>query len=105
MIMTLIAANNAQSVLAAGINASATSLNLSTGTGSLFPSSVSGENYFKLPLIDAATEQLNEIVHITARSGDSLTIVRGQEGTTARAWSANDIAANMMTAGSLSILA
>lgn len=105
MTLSLIAANNAQSVLAAGINASATSLTLSTGTGSLFPSPISGESYFKLTLIDAATEQLNEIVHVTARSGDSLTIVRGQEGTTARAWSANDIAANMMTAGSLALFA
>nr|DAG81839.1 MAG TPA: tail fiber protein [Caudoviricetes sp.] len=105
MTLSLIAANNAQSVLAAGINASATSLALSTGTGSLFPSPVSGETYFKLTLIDAATEQLNEVVHVTARSGDALTIVRGQEGTTARAWSASDIAANMMTAGSLAIFA
>jgi hypothetical protein len=29
----------------------------------------------------------------------------GQEGTTARAWSANDIVANMLTAGSLAIMA
>ncbi|WP_223878988.1 hypothetical protein [Kluyvera genomosp. 2] len=33
-----------------------------------------------------------------------MTIERGQEGTVARAWSANDIAANMMTAGTLSYI-
>ncbi|WP_244321983.1 tail fiber protein [Pectobacterium odoriferum] len=33
-----------------------------------------------------------------------MTIERGQEGTAARIWSANDIAANMMTAGTLSYL-
>ena len=42
---------------------------------------------------------------MTAKSGDVLTIVRGQEGTSARAWSANDIVANMLTAGTISLLA
>lgn len=105
MALTLLAANNAQTTIAAAINATATTVSLAAGTGTLFPAPVSGTSYFKLTLIDAATEQLTEIVHVTARSGDSLTILRGQEGTTARAWSANDIAANMMTAGSLSLMA
>lgn len=104
MALQLLAANNAQSVLAAGISSSATTLILNTGTGILFPSPVSGTSFFKLTLIDAATGQISEIVHVTARSGDSLTIVRAQEGTAARAWSANDIAANMMTAGTLSYI-
>uniref|UniRef100_UPI0021BD0501 phage tail protein n=1 Tax=Yersinia intermedia TaxID=631 RepID=UPI0021BD0501 len=39
-----------------------------------------------------------------ARSGDTMTIVRAQEGTVSRLWSANDIAANMMTAGTLDLL-
>ncbi|MCM7636306.1 glycine-rich domain-containing protein [Enterobacter roggenkampii] len=105
MALQLLAANNAQSVLAAGISASATSLTLNTGTGALFPSPVSGASFFKLTLIDAATGQISEIVHVTAKSGDVLTIVRGQEGTSARAWSANDIAANMLTAGTILLLA
>lgn len=104
MALTLLAANNAQSVLAAGISASATSLTLNTGTGALFPSPVSGTSFFKLTLIDAATGSLTEIVHVTARAGDVFTIQRGQEGTVPRAWSANDIAANMMTAGTLSYI-
>ncbi|MHB7031923.1 glycine-rich domain-containing protein [Enterobacter roggenkampii] len=105
MALTLLAANNAQTVLAAGINSSATTMTVNTGTGALFPTPSAGANYFKLTLIDAATGLLNEIVHVTARTGDTMTIVRAQEGTTARAWSANDIAANMMTAGSFSVLA
>lgn len=105
MALTLLAANNAQTVLAAGISASATTMTVNTGTGALFPSPSSGVSYFKLTLVDAATGQLTEIVHVTARTGDTMTISRGQEGTTARAWSANDIAANMMTAGTLSLLA
>ncbi|HDR2531223.1 TPA: hypothetical protein QCI12_001357 [Enterobacter roggenkampii] len=104
MALTLLAANNAQTVLAAGISASATSLTVNSGTGSLFPALSDGVSFFKLTLIDAATGQLTEIMHVTARTGDTMTIERGQEGTTARAWSANDIAANMMTAGTLNYI-
>lgn len=105
MALTLLSANNASTVLSAGISASSTTLTVNTGTGGLFPSPVSGTSFFKLTLIDAATGTLTEIVHVTARTGDTMTIVRGQEGTVSRLWSANDIAANMMTAGTLSLLA
>lgn len=104
MSLTLLASNNASTVLASSINASATTLTVNTGAGSLFPSPVAGTSFFKLTLIDAATGQLTEIVHVTARTGDVMTIERAQEGTVARAWSANDIAANMMTAGTLSYI-
>lgn len=105
MALTLLAANNAQSVLAAGINATATSLTVNTGTGNLFPTPVAGTSFFKLTLVDAATGTLTEIVHVTARVGDVMTIVRAQEGTTARIWSVNDIVANMLTAGTLQLYA
>ncbi|HHH0922529.1 TPA: glycine-rich domain-containing protein, partial [Yersinia enterocolitica] len=105
MALTLLSANNASTVLSAGISASATTLTVNTGTGGLFPSPVSGTSFFKLTLIDAATGTLTEIVHVTARTGDTMTIVRGQEGTVSRLWSANDISANMMTAGTLDLFA
>ena len=104
MALSLLAANNAQTVLAAGISSTATSLTVNAGTGTLFPSPVAGTSFFKLTIIDAATGTLTEIVHVTARNGDVFTIQRGQEGTVPRAWSANDIAANMMTAGTLSYI-
>ncbi|MGK4402115.1 hypothetical protein [Citrobacter portucalensis] len=104
MALSLLAANNAQTVLAAGISSTATSLTVNTGTGILFPSPATGTSFFKLTIIDAATGTLTEIVHVTARNGDVFTIQRGQEGTVPRAWSANDIAANMMTAGTLSYI-
>ena len=49
--------------------------------------------------LDASTQQTKEIVLVTARTGDVITIVRGQQGTTARAWNAGDIAAQLVTAG------
>lgn len=100
-ILRLLASNNAQTTLASSISNTATSLTVASGTGALFPQPVSGTSLFKLTLIDAATNSLNEIVHVTAVSGDVFTIVRAQEGTTARSWTVNDIAANMVTAGTL----
>lgn len=104
MAISILASNNAQAVLASGISSTATTLTVNTGTGSLFPSPVSGSSFFKLTLVDAATGTLTEIVHVTQRSGDTMTVVRAQEGTSPRIWSANDIAANMMTAGTLSYM-
>lgn len=104
MPQTLLAANNAQTVLASAINPTQTSLAVSTGTGDLFPSPVSGKSFFILTLVDNATGTSSEIVHVTARSGDTMTIVRGQEGTTPRAWSATDIVANMVTAGTINYI-
>lgn len=104
MALTLLVSNNANSVLAASINATSTTLSVNTGAGSLFPAVVAGQSFFKLTIVDAATGQLNEIVHVTARNGDVFTILRGQEGTVARAWSANDLVANMLTAGTIRYL-
>ena len=49
----------------------------------------------------AATGLLTEIVHVTNVTGDVCTIVRAQEGTTALAWTAGDLFANLVTAGTL----
>lgn len=99
MALKLLANNNAKSVLAAGISASATVIAVGTGAGALFPVPVSGQSYFKLTITDAATKTISEIMHVTSVSGDVMTVIRGQEGTTPRVWSTNDIVANLMTAG------
>lgn len=96
---TLLFANNAQTTLAGPISAGALSVNLAAGTGSEFANPGIGQ-YFVLTFTDAATGLLHEIVSVTARVGDTLTVVRAQEGTTARSWSAGDIAGNWWTAGS-----
>lgn len=99
----LLFANNAQTTLAGPIASTAVSVNVAAGTGSEFPSPGSGQ-YFVMTFNDQATKLLREIVWVTARSGDTLTILRGQEGTTAAAWLANDIAANWWTAGQASAM-
>lgn len=96
---TLLFANNAQTTLAGPIASGALTVNVAGGTGSEFPTVGTGQ-YFVMTLTDAATGLLHEIVFVTARSGDTLTIVRAQEGTTALSWLAGDIAGNWWTAGS-----
>jgi hypothetical protein len=77
--------NNARTSLAAGISPSDTALSVAAGQGARFPNPTAG-NWF-LATIDNGSE--NEIIKVTARSTDSFaTVARGQEGTTARAWSA-----------------
>ncbi len=80
-------ANNANATLAAGINSSATSITVTTGQGARFPTLSVGD-YFFATLIDTSNNL--EIVKVTARSTDVLTVTRAQESTTARAYSAGD---------------
>ena len=80
--------NNAATTLASSITNVATTLTVASGTGALFPSPT-GSNYSYVTLINAAGTVL-EIVKLTARSTDTLTITRAQEGTTASAFSTGD---------------
>lgn len=84
--MTALIKNNAIGVLSAGITSSDTSLTLNSGQGALFPSPT-GSQYFFATLISATT---TEIVKCTARSADTLTIVRAQDNSTAAAFIAGD---------------
>jgi hypothetical protein len=96
--MILLFANNAESSIAAPINAAATTVQLAAGDGLKFPNPLPGQQFFKLTFVDALTGLVNEIVNVTARNGDVLTIVRAQENTLARPWLAGDAAKNMTTA-------
>ena len=75
--------NNASALLAANIDDDDLSLTLETGYGALFPSP-SGSQKFRIALQDADGNL--EICNVTARSSDTLTITRGEEGTSAQAW-------------------
>lgn len=77
--------NNAESTLDTAISASDLGLAVAYGDGTLFPST-SGGAYFYMTI--EATDGTYEVVKVTARSGDSMTIVRAQEDTTAKAFTA-----------------
>ena len=96
--MTIKFTNNAISTLASGITNSDTSITVASGDGSKFPS-LTGSEYFRATLIDASNNL--EIVKVTARSSDVLTVTRAQESTTARAFSTGDRIELRITAQSL----
>lgn len=86
--MTYLFANNARSTLAAGINDSVTALSVQAGDGLLFPSPT-GVEEFRCVIYNAAGDY--EIIAVTTRATDAFSvIVRGQEGTSPAAWSADD---------------
>lgn len=83
-----------------GISAAATSVSVTSSEGSLFPSSgffmaaIWGSAY-----ASPALDPNRELVKMTLTSGDTFTITRAQEGTSASAWSQNDNIAHVLTAG------
>ena len=82
-------ANYVDTTLAAAASSTATSLSLSSSTN--LPTLGPGE-IMPMTLNDAATGQVYEIVYVTAISGTTLTVLRGQEGTAAQNWSSGDYA-------------
>lgn len=103
--------NNISGAIATSITASQTVIPVTPGTGvnfakaltyaSYIPASISGSVpiFAKVTLTDTQ-ETVFEICHLISVSGDNLTVIRGQEGTTAKGWSLNDTIANFATKGS-----
>ncbi len=98
--MAVLYTNNAVSMLAFAITPGATSLTVTAGQGAKFPTP-SGGDFFYATL---ASSSSTEIVKVTARATDTLTIFRAQEGTTAAAFATGDAVSLFVTAGMLSQL-
>ncbi|PAO24605.1 gp53-like domain-containing protein [Enterobacter roggenkampii] len=100
--------NNVVSSLASDITSGQTTLPVFPGDGPLFAALLTSDfnnnsteikNYAKITLTDSG-ETAFEVCHLLAVSGDTLTVVRGQEGTAAKGWSLKDVVANFATRGS-----
>lgn len=100
--MTFRFTNNATTTLASSVTNTATTLTVATGFGSLFPSTVSGEEFTAI-LVDSSNNL--EFLLVTGRSGDVLTILRGQEGSVARSYAAGDRIEHRLTADALNNMA
>jgi hypothetical protein len=98
----LLWANNAASTLASSISSVATSIVLASGGGAAFPNPSSSQYFLATISPFSAGTQPPEIVLVTTRSSDTLTVTRAQEGTTAQAWGTGAIVQNLITAGTLS---
>ncbi len=77
--------NNSTCLLAVALGGliTDTTMYVEAGKGALFPT-ITGSDWFLTTLVDAAGNW--EIVKVTARATDTFTIVRGQEGSTIRAF-------------------
>lgn len=96
--MAQLFSNNAASTLAAGISDVATTITLATGTGALFQSPTTPD--YELATISDGTNW--EVVKITARTGDTLTVTRAFEGT-ARAWTTGGTIEGRVTKATLEL--
>lgn len=85
--MGVLFTNNASASLASAITSGSTTITLASGQGALFPA-IAGSNFFMATLVD--TSNNIEIIRATARTGDTLTVTRAQDGTSARAFAAGD---------------
>ena len=94
--------NNAATTLASGITNVATSLTVAAGKGALFPT-ISGSDFFYATLANGSGGV--EIVKVTARSTDTFTIVRGQDGTSGVAWNTGDKVELRVTAAAMGAMA
>jgi hypothetical protein len=92
--------NNAATLLAA--NASSSTTTLIVDDGAVFPT-LSGADYTYITLEDAAESR--EVVKLTAVSGNTLTVVRAQDGTSARAFAIADKCELRITAALLNGIA
>lgn len=90
--------NNASGALASSITSASTTIVLSSGQGAEFPALAAGE-FFYATLTDASNNL--EVIRVTARTSDTLTAVRAQDGTTARAYSAGALCELRVTAAAL----
>src|SRR3954468_13572228 len=102
MVMHLLFSNNASSRLYASVAAGDTSIRVQAGDGSKFPMPIDGMT-FTVTLEDRRTGQV-EICMCTARSGDIMTVLRGQELTTAQAFALGATVSNRLTADTMKLL-
>jgi len=98
--MALKIANNAFATVPAAVTSIQTSLTVTTGQGARFPS-LGGSDYFYATLVDVSGNY--EIVKVTARTDDAMTVVRGQEGTLAIPFPANSRLELRVTAENIDI--
>jgi hypothetical protein len=96
--------NNAASALAAGITSTQTTIEVQDGMGNLFPIPLGGD-YFYITVTSISIGGAFEIMQCTARSGDTMTVVRGAEGTSPQSFNIGDNVQLRITAAGMNFLA
>ena len=94
---TVLFLNNYQTTLGAALSSTATTMTVSSTTG--LPSSLASGQFIPMTLTPASNPgSAYEIVYVTGISGSSLTVTRGEEGTSALNWNTGDILYSTNTA-------
>jgi len=99
--MDILFVNNAKTLLDGQILN--TDLSAEVDDGSLFPSPTGGQ-YFYATLQNPADDTDYEIIKATARSSNTITIERAQEGTSAQTWADGTLFELRLTAGGIDAL-
>lgn len=94
-------ANNASSLLASGISSSVTTATVTAGQGALFPAISAGQ--IAIATIEDTSGNI-EIVYVTGRTTDTMTILRAQENTSAQSFASGSRFELRVTAGLLATL-
>lgn len=92
--------NNASSKLASvDLDSADLSFSVTTDTGDRFPTLSTAEDYFYCTIVDQLGNL--EIVKVTDRTGDTLTVERGQDGTSARDFTVGSVVSHRFNAAAI----
>lgn len=90
--------NRIHVILGEPLNIGQTVVTLTAGHGALLPDIDDSRKFYPLTLENDPTSGIHEIVYVTAKTGDEITILRGQEDTAEIYWSMGSKAAFLVTA-------
>src|SRR4051812_28879857 len=93
--------NNASSLLASSITSGSTTVVVTAGQGALFPAIAAGQ--YAVGTLEDTGGNI-EVVYITGRTSDTMTITRAQEGTSALSFASGSRFELRVTAGVLATL-
>ena len=97
--MEVIYNNFASGTMSVAILPADTTIVLDAGQGAFFPTPIVGVQYCVMVLEDISG--VKEVVHLTDRSADTLTVTRGEEGTIAQTYAIGSRVELRATAGFL----
>lgn len=87
--MSVLVTNNGTGYLMVGIDAVTTKILLKPDQGARFPAPVPDQDWFYITVEDS--EGNREVMKCTSRTSDTFTVLRGQDGTTARPFVADSL--------------
>lgn len=102
MSVEFVFANNVVTRLATGISTVATEITVTEGDGALFPDPDAYQQF--AILLRGLESGAREIAYCTGRVGDTLTVLRAQEGTSALSFAEGDEVSMPLTKGILETL-